>query len=251
MTKQVASCRFLLWNQLITVNSDRLAFLLPANEVAGRLCFYTCLWFCSFGGVSHGRSHGTPPGQTNPPPLRWSMSGRNAFLSTLRLATIRPHPLIPLTLTSNERSKTISPALLPPATKLGQGNIFRSVYQEFCPQGGWYPSIHCRSAGPHPGEKLRGLAGGVSRPTPRGGEVEGSGLGVLQAHTRGGVSQHAVSQHALRKTPPPKSRRLLLRAVRILLEYILVLFIILLTFIVHHFTLGTNLFTTKTKVSAT
>ena len=26
--------------------------------------------------------------------------------------------------------------LLPPATKLGQGNIFRSVYQEFCPQGG-------------------------------------------------------------------------------------------------------------------
>ena len=27
-------------------------------------------------------------------------------------------------------------ALLPPATKLGQGNIFRSVCQEFCPQGG-------------------------------------------------------------------------------------------------------------------
>ena len=28
--------------------------------------------------------------------------------------------------------------LLPPATKLGQGNIFRSVCQEFCPQrGGW------------------------------------------------------------------------------------------------------------------
>ena len=26
--------------------------------------------------------------------------------------------------------------LLPPATKLGQGNIFRSVCQEFCPQGG-------------------------------------------------------------------------------------------------------------------
>ena len=25
---------------------------------------------------------------------------------------------------------------LPPATKLGQGNIFRSVCQEFCPQGG-------------------------------------------------------------------------------------------------------------------
>ena len=26
--------------------------------------------------------------------------------------------------------------LLPPATKLGQGNIFRSVCQEFCPRGG-------------------------------------------------------------------------------------------------------------------
>ena len=26
--------------------------------------------------------------------------------------------------------------LLPPATKLGQGNIFRSMCQEFCPQGG-------------------------------------------------------------------------------------------------------------------
>ena len=28
------------------------------------------------------------------------------------------------------------PWLLPPATKLGQGNIFRSVCQQFCPQGG-------------------------------------------------------------------------------------------------------------------
>ena len=26
-------------------------------------------------------------------------------------------------------------ALLPPATKLGQSNIFRSVFQEFCPRG--------------------------------------------------------------------------------------------------------------------
>ena len=43
--------------------------------------------------------------------------------------------------------------------------------------GVWYPSMHCRSPGPHPGGKLRG----VSRPTPRG-EVEGG----LQAHTQGG-----------------------------------------------------------------
>ena len=33
---------------------------------------------------------------------------------------------------------------LPPATKLGQGNIFRSVCQEFCPQGGG--SMHGRGA---------------------------------------------------------------------------------------------------------
>ena len=78
----------------------------------------------------------------------------------------------------------------------------------------------------------------VSRPTPRG-EVQGSGQGGLQAHTWGGPGPHprgvsrptprgclqahtwgGVSQHALRQTPP--SRRLLLRAVRILLECILV-----------------------------
>ena len=51
--------------------------------------------------------------------------------------------------------------------------------------GGWYPSMPCRFPGPHPGGKLRGLARGVSRPTPKG-EVEGSGRGWLQAHTRGG-----------------------------------------------------------------
>ena len=42
----------------------------------------------------------------------------------------------------------------------------------------------CRFPGPHPGGKLRGLTRGVSRPTPKG-EVEGSGLGGLQAHTGG------------------------------------------------------------------
>ena len=63
---------------------------------------------------------------------------------------------------------------------LGQGNIFRSVCQEFCSQaGGWFPSMHCKYLGrgsqsPHPRRKLRGLARGgfqahtwgVSRPTP-------------------------------------------------------------------------------------
>ena len=35
-------------------------------------------------------------------------------------------------------------ACLPPATKLGQGNIFRSVCQEFCPHGGhvWQGGMH-------------------------------------------------------------------------------------------------------------
>ena len=103
----------------------------------------------------------------------------------------------------------------------------------------------------------------VSSPTPRGevegsglealqahtqGEVEGSGLGSLQAHfpgeglqvhTLGDLQAHTwgvsrptpgggspgthlgVSQHALRQTP--HSRQLLVRAVRILLECILVL----------------------------
>ena len=72
------------------------------------------------------------------------------------------------------------------------------------------------SPGPHAERLLRGLAGGrVSRSTPRG-HVEGSG--------RGSPGPGGVSQHALRQTPPPPgSRRLLLRAVRIILECILVL----------------------------
>ena len=74
---------------------------------------------------------------------------------------------------------------------LGQGNIFapvcHSVHRGDVSQhalqvvsqhalqqvsGGVYPSMPCRSPGGspglHPGEKLRGLARGVSRPTPRG-----------------------------------------------------------------------------------
>ena len=55
---------------------------------------------------------------------------------------------------------------------------------------GWYPSMPSRPPGPHPGGKLRGLARGVSRPTPGGGSP-GPHLG------------RCVSQHALRQTPPP------------------------------------------------
>ena len=56
--------------------------------------------------------------------------------------------------------------LLPPATKLGQGNIFRSVCQEFCPQRGWYPSMPCR----HPPRQVH-LLGQIHPPdryTPLG-----------------------------------------------------------------------------------
>ena len=44
----------------------------------------------------------------------------------------------------------------------------------------------------------RGLAGGVSRPIPRG-EVGGSHWGGLQAQVGG------ISQHALRQTPPKQT----------------------------------------------
>ena len=76
---------------------------------------------------------------------------------------------------------------------------------------GWYPSMHYRSPGPHPGEKLRGLALGVSRPTP--GEVSrptpggspgphlGVGVGSTGPHPGGCVSQHALRQAP--PTPPP------------------------------------------------
>ena len=72
----------------------------------------------------------------------------------------------------------------------------------------------------------------VSRPTPRG-EVEVSGLmgspgphlGGLKPTPRGfsRPTPRGVSQHALRQIRPPPRRRLMLQAVRILLECILVI----------------------------
>ena len=73
----------------------------------------------------------------------------------------------------------------------------------------WYPSMPCMGGpGPHPGGKLRGLTRGISRPTPGGSPGP---------HPGG-----CVSQHTLRQTPLLRGR-LLPRAVRILLECILVL----------------------------
>ena len=103
-----------------------------------------------------------------------------------------------------------------PLARNEQGNIFRSMCQKFCSQGGLQA---------HTWGKLGvWLGGDISRPTPRG-EVGGSGQRDLQAHTWG-ISRPTlggdVSQHALRQTLPPFSRWLLLWAVRILLKCILV-----------------------------
>ena len=35
---------------LFTYSCWRHAYYQPANEIVGRLCFYSCLWFCSQGG---------------------------------------------------------------------------------------------------------------------------------------------------------------------------------------------------------
>ena len=68
---------------------------------------------------------------------------------------------------------------------------------------GWYSSMHCRSPGSHPGEKVRGLAwGGAPGPHPGGklrglawggapgphpgGKLRGLAWGELQVHTQGG-----------------------------------------------------------------
>ena len=72
---------------------------------------------------------------------------------------------------------------------------------------GWYPSMPCRSPDPQPGGEVEGSGlGGVSRPTPGGGEFRGLALGGspgphlegslgvwpggLQAHTQGGLQAH-------------------------------------------------------------
>ena len=67
--------------------------------------------------------------------------------------------------------------LLPPATKLGQGNIFRSVCQEFCSQGGVWPGgLQADTQGGGWGSGWGGLQA----------RTQGGRLGGLQAHTQGG-----------------------------------------------------------------
>ena len=115
------------------------------------------------------------------------------------------------------------------------------LHVSVCPQGGGIPA--CIAGGipaclagiqgvsrPKPREKLRGLARGISRPTPRGVSrptprgvsrptLEGVSRPTLEGVSRPTPRGVCVSQHALRQTP---RGRLLPRAVRILLECILV-----------------------------
>ena len=124
-----------------------------------------------------------------------------------------------------------SESLWEPIFTAGKRSLRRLCFYtclSFCSrgEGGWYPSMHCRSPGPHPGGKLRGLAWGVSRPTPRGlqaytwgvfrptpGGVSrptlGGSLGPhpgVSTHTPRGVSRHAsggVSRHTFEEGEYP------------------------------------------------
>ena len=46
---------------------------------------------------------------------------------------------------ANGLGNSSSHQLLPPVMKLGQGNFFRSVHQEFCPQWGVFASVHAET----------------------------------------------------------------------------------------------------------
>ena len=85
--------------------------------------------------------------------------------------------------------KRVVKTFLPPVTKLGQGNNFRSVCQEFCSQRGvWYPSMHCKSPGWHPGGSWWVWPGGSPGQHPVGWEgsrPKHRRVGGLQAHTWG------------------------------------------------------------------
>ena len=90
---------------------------------------------------------------------------------------------------------TILVNFLPPATKLGQGNIFRSVCQEFCSQEWGIPACLAGLQARTQGGGLGVLPAGSPGPQPEGspdphpGGSPGPHLGGLQAHTWRGVSR--------------------------------------------------------------
>ena len=121
-----------------------------------------------------------------------------------------------------------------PQRSWGKVIFFRSVCQEFCPGGGEGGIPACFTGGiqhalqvsrPTPkGGSLRGLARGVSRPTPGGSP--GLHLGGVSRPTPGRISspyRGRVCIPACTEADTTPSRQLLLRAVRILLECILAL----------------------------
>ena len=105
-----------------------------------------------------------------------------------------------------------SEVFLPPANEVCEGYVFTPVCH----------SIH-RAGCLGPGGGWGGLAlGGCLGPDPRGGWGVWPGGGV-QAQARG-VCRHRGCIPACTEAETPSSKRLLLRAVRILLECILVFF---------------------------
>ena len=84
-------------------------------------------------------------------------------------------------------------SLLPPANEFCEGYVFTPVCQSFCSQGGALQAPRPTPRGEVEGSGLGGLQAhtqGISRPTPKGG---------LQAHTQGGLVAH--TQAVSRPTP--------------------------------------------------
>ena len=92
---------------------------------------------------------------------------------------------------------------LPSANEVCEGYVFTRVCHSVQLGGGG------GALGPDPGGRLGGLAGGVSRPIPRGvvgGPGRKGGLGPGPGGCPGpGLGVVCVSQHALRQTSPPQT----------------------------------------------
>ena len=100
-----------------------------------------------------------------------------------------------------------------------KGSLRRLCFTRVCLSigRGLYPSMPCRSTGPHPEGRLRGLAWGISRPAHGGklrglawggspgphreGEDEGSGLEGFQANTWRDVFRPTPGGGGSRPTP--------------------------------------------------